>query len=222
MISGDTQTVGATVTCYVTFCTTNSWSVTWSRHFLSVIITIVMGDIWYVLVVPSNKNEHAFSLKCFIVLPNGQSKQTDSPKNYLIVTGRKCHVQVSDKELSATKHVIKHVIDPPTVWASSLTISAVYLNWFEVRFSHECWWLKHLVALFIARKRLCLRRFKAQFISQSIALDSSIRMSRSACHDALLWRNIKLPRVCSLFSVVILTWCWWHFATLFLIAILFN
>ena len=32
-------TDGATITCLVTLCATNSWSVTWSWHFLSVIIT---------------------------------------------------------------------------------------------------------------------------------------------------------------------------------------
>ena len=32
------------ITGSVTFCATNSWSVTWSWHFLSVIITIVTSD----------------------------------------------------------------------------------------------------------------------------------------------------------------------------------
>ena len=40
MIRWETQTVGATITCLVTFCATNSWSVIWSWHFLSVIINV--------------------------------------------------------------------------------------------------------------------------------------------------------------------------------------
>ena len=55
MITGETQTVVATITCLVTLCATNSWSVTWSRHFLSVIITIVMGHMPCVRTVPRNK-----------------------------------------------------------------------------------------------------------------------------------------------------------------------
>ena len=54
MIRGETQTVVSTITCLMTLCATNSCSVTLSRHFLSVIIAMVMADIWCLRVVPRN------------------------------------------------------------------------------------------------------------------------------------------------------------------------
>ena len=47
MIRGETQTIGATITCLITVWATNSWLATWSRHCASVIITIVLGDMQY-------------------------------------------------------------------------------------------------------------------------------------------------------------------------------
>ena len=68
---------------------------------------------------------------------------------------QKCRDQVSGQKLGVKLNVTKHVIDSPTVWVSSLIISVVYVIWFQLRFSHECWWLKqwHLAALFTARKK---------------------------------------------------------------------
>ena len=87
MIRGDTQTVGLLSTLQ---------SVTWSvtRHFLSVIITIVMGDVRCVRVVLTNKMSMRPSKR--------STKQTDSqqvgPNNVVIIIGRKCHDEVSDQE----------------------------------------------------------------------------------------------------------------------------
>ena len=55
MMMGETQTVMATITSLVTLCATNYWSVTWWRHFQSVIITIVVGDMRCERVIPINK-----------------------------------------------------------------------------------------------------------------------------------------------------------------------
>ena len=108
---GETQTVVAIITFWMTFFATNSWSVTWLWLFRSVIITMVMGDI------------------------------------------------------------------------STLIITVVYVSWFELRFSHECWWLKqwHLAGLFTGRKN-------HDYTCTDIKLRLSVRVSRwtqaFACHDA--------------------------------------
>ena len=54
MIRDVTHAVVATITCLMTFCAINFWSVTWLRHFQSVIITIVMRDMRCLRVVPRN------------------------------------------------------------------------------------------------------------------------------------------------------------------------
>ena len=80
---------------------------------------------------------------------------------------------MSDQELGANQNVTKHVPDPLTVWVSPLIISAVYVSWFEFRFSHECCWLKqrHLAALFTARK-------SHDCVYDGIKLSLSVRVSR--------------------------------------------
>ena len=54
MIRGESQTVVAIITFLETLCATNSWSVI-LRHFVSVIIKIVMRDMWCLRVVPRYK-----------------------------------------------------------------------------------------------------------------------------------------------------------------------
>ena len=124
MIRGETQIVGATITCLVTLCATNSWSVTWSGHF-------PVGDHRdgherFVVCAsgPKQLNEHTFSLKRLIILSNRPSKQSQREimlilllgttchvflKNVVIIMGRNCHDHVSDQELGATKNVTKHL-----------------------------------------------------------------------------------------------------------------
>ena len=113
------------------------------------------------------------------------------------------------------------MIDSPTVWVSSLIITVAYVIWFELRFSHECWWLKqwHLAALFTARKN-------HDNACAGIKLSLSVRLSRwtqeftcrvqhvMAHFYWLSAMSIKLPRICSLFSLVKISWYSWHFAAL--------
>ena len=139
MITGVTQTVGATITCFVTFWATNSWSVTCSRHFQSVIIPLVMGDMRCVRVVQRNKMSMVYrsvgpvrpsnQTERDSILLLGTSRQIHS-KNVVIITDRKCHSrdQVSDLEWGAKQNVIKHVINPPTVWVLPPIVSVVYVS----------------------------------------------------------------------------------------------
>ena len=115
-----------------------------------------------------------------------------------------------------------YMIDPPTVWVSPLIISVVYVSWFELRFSHECWWLKqwHLAALFRARKRKSCYACAGIKLSLSVIETGLTQALARRVRDVMthfLWvsaMTIKLPRICSLFSVVIITRFSWHFAAL--------
>ena len=134
------------------FYAINSWSVTWSRHFPSLIITIVMGQIcgackWSQETKTADrarKNAH------FVCL--GTTREVCS-KNVVIITDRKCHDQLSDQELGAAKNV------PPSMWlmlqlyeAHLLIFTVVNVSWIELRFSH--------VSTVHSQKKswLCLRR----------------------------------------------------------------
>ena len=133
-----------------TLCATNSWSVTWSRHFVSVIITIVMGDVRYLRVVSRNLM-NIFSRS---VWSNTQLKQTGGErmpilllrttrqvysKNVVIITDRKCRDQVTNQELGTKQNVIKRVIGPPAGW-----VLPDHLRWVRelIWAPFEYWWLK--------------------------------------------------------------------------------
>ena len=139
-----------------------------------------------------------------LILQLGTTRQVCS-KNVVIITDRKFRNQVSDQELGATQNITKHVIGPPSV--------SVMIEW--------SWWLKqwHLEALFTVRK-------SHDYACDGIKLSLSVRVSRLT--QSLAYRvphvlthfhwlsamSIKLPRICSLFSLVNISWCWWHFAAL--------
>ena len=87
MIRGEPLTVGATITCLVTLCATNSWSVTWSRHFQSDRIKTDRG----------RKHAH------FVARAHAPSIFQEC-RDYRL---QKCHDQVSDQELGANQNVTK-------------------------------------------------------------------------------------------------------------------
>ena len=114
------------ITCLVTFCLAlNAWSITLSRHFLSVINTKFLEYTWCVVLI--NKMSMLSRSVCF----DGLSGQTER-KNMLIlllgttrthrisimtiamITGRKYRDQVTDQEL-LPQNVTKHVMVRPTV-----------------------------------------------------------------------------------------------------------
>ena len=103
MIRGETQTVGGPITCLVTFCLApNPWSLTWSRYFVSVIITTFLVYTWRV--VPRYKISIHSRSDCFdglsgqterenmlILLFGTTRKHRISLMSIVIITDTKCH-----------------------------------------------------------------------------------------------------------------------------------
>ena len=114
MISDNTQTVGESITCLVTFwLAPNSWSLTWSHlTFLSAIITTFLEYTWRV--GSSNKMSMLSPSICFDYL-SGQTERENmailflgttrthciSPMTIAMITDWKCRDQVIDQELVA-------------------------------------------------------------------------------------------------------------------------
>ena len=111
------------------------------------------------------------------------------------------------------------------LWSSQY----VYVSWFELRFSHECCWLKqwHLAALFDtcfdpARKS---HDYDCDGIKLSLRVRASLArrirhvMTHFHCVSAM---SIKLPRMCSLVSWANISWCSWHFAALIVTLFISN
>ena len=79
MIRGDTQTDNGSIACLVTFCLApNSWSLTWSRHFLSVIITTFLENVC------------AFSLSIWFDCLAGQTEWETMPILFIGTTRKHC------------------------------------------------------------------------------------------------------------------------------------
>ena len=159
IMSDSTQTIGVSITCLVTFCATNSRSVTWSRYFQSVI-------------------------------------------------------QVSAQELGTKQNVTKHATNCFSLILDHLScvcelIWASFHSWVIVT------WAVVLGNTIYSQKN-------QYYACAGIKLSLSVRVSRwTQAFACRVWNgmthchwvsamNIKLPRVCSLFSLVNISGCAWQ------------